>query len=154
MAKQQRKPRAQKAAPPPPVAPLRFPPEPLLNLTTLVEHRLIRINETDYEILSPEEVSVFEKYRLVARGIRLEELMKSTQTELTDAETAEVKEILRFIVRSVLLAPDEVLQRLNDNHRLAIAQAFTRGPREAAPTEGEAKAGEPEIQTPAPTGER
>lgn len=100
--------------------------EPLLSLTTLVDRRTIDIDGAPYELKSPGEVSIFDRQRLRTRGLRLQRLMHASQNrELTEAEVVEVKDVLEVMTRLVLLAPEEVQQRLNDDHRLAIAQAFT-----------------------------
>lgn len=137
-----------KSSPPSPPAPEAAPPPrraPLLNITTLVERRTVEVDGVLYELKSPQEVSVFDRERLRLRGARLQSLMDrvSRDEELSDAELEEARDLLDFITRLVLVAPDDVQRRLTDDHRLALAQAFTAVNRQMTAPAGTTAVAEP-----------
>ena len=87
----------------------------LLNLDTLVSRSTVRIDGIEYELLSPDEVSILDFKRLVRPGARMVEI--EALPEPTAEEKAEYDRILDRQCRQVLLAPDEVHQRLKGAQR-------------------------------------
>lgn len=94
----------------------------LLNLDTLVSRSTVRIDGIEYELLSPDEVSILDFKRLVRPGARMVEI--EALPEPTAEEKAEYDRILDRQCRQVLLAPDEVHQRLKGAQRDQILAAF------------------------------
>lgn len=96
--------------------------EPVLSLDTFVEHRVVRIDGKDYDLVNAGELSVLENHRLAKRAARAKELVEAED----EAQVAELGAVLDWLCRLVLRAPDEVHQRLTETHRLAIVQTFTQ----------------------------
>jgi hypothetical protein len=95
----------------------------LLDLDTFPERKRIRIDGENYEMLSPEELSLMQTSRISKLGKRLEELSSG------DADASllrDYREVLDGLVQSVL--PDigkGVLKRLSEPHKLDIVEVFT-----------------------------
>jgi hypothetical protein len=111
--------------------------EPILDINTFVEHRTVRIDGVDYDLVNAGELSALDNHRLSKRAARAKELVEAED----EAQVLELGEHLDWLCRLVLRAPDEIHKRLTETHRLAIVQSFTDLQREsvtAAPATEEA----------------
>jgi len=109
--------------------------EPILNLNTLVDRRVVRIDGKDYELIASGELSLLDYHRIGRQSGRVEELMTRSE-DLSDAEVQELSRMLKDLCCLILRAPEELHARLNDLHRLAVIQAFSnlqRDQKKAAP---------------------
>ena len=97
--------------------------KPLLSLDTLSERYTVVIDGVLREMLNPQELSIVDYHRLGKKGARLEAIMEADDP--SEEEWAEARQIMDELCRSVLLAPDEVHERLSDTHRLQVTNAFT-----------------------------
>jgi hypothetical protein len=97
---------------------------PLLDLDTLVIRPIVRIDEVEYELRAPDELSVLENHRLLALGKRIEAI--EALEEATDDDDADYDRLLRTFCRKLLLAPDEILERLTTSQRAAVGLTFSR----------------------------
>lgn len=98
----------------------------LLNLDTLVVRPLVKIDQVDYEMLNPGELSIFDLHKFGALGEEFQELTSSVQadTTLTTAQVGAVATALDRMTRMILRAPEEILNRLTDVHRYRIIETF------------------------------
>jgi hypothetical protein len=96
----------------------------LLDLDTLISRPTVRIDGVDYELLSPNEVSVLDYRRLTRPGVRMVEI--ENLADPTPDEKAEYERILDTQCRQILLAPDEVHARLRSAERDRILATFLR----------------------------
>ncbi|MGD9906429.1 MAG: hypothetical protein AB7U83_23420 [Vicinamibacterales bacterium] len=116
---------------------------PILELDTRVQPDLsyVRIDGADYALMHPVLFGLAEHVRLIRDGERVDRLSATAET---DAERAELSQLLDAIVRRIVKAPDDVHQRLVDPHRLAIVAAYgAQG--SPLPSAGAAQAGTPET---------
>jgi len=97
---------------------------PLLDLHALTVRPIVRIQDVDYDMRTPDEVSVLEQHRLVTLGQRVEAL--EALSDPSDADQAEYERSLTSICQRVLLAPPEVIERLTIPQRAAVALSFSR----------------------------
>ena len=97
---------------------------PILNLDTLVERAVVRIDGTDYELLNPGELSVLDFHKIGKRAERVEAMLKE-EGDLSEDQVVTLTEALDALCRLVLRAPAEVHARLSDTQRLKVTQAFT-----------------------------
>ncbi len=104
------------------------PTTPLLNIDTLVQRPVIRIDGVAYEMLNPGELSVLQTMRFVAQARRIEELQNAAIAEHASPDGAPAEELERIadgIVRAVLPAvPAEVINRLSGARKLQVAEVF------------------------------
>jgi hypothetical protein len=98
--------------------------EPVLKLDTLVERRVVVIDGERYEFRNPSELSVIDFYRIAKQGKQCEQMMMRAE-ELSEDEVMQLLRLLASMVKLVLIAPEEVYERLNQTHRLQIVQAFS-----------------------------
>jgi hypothetical protein len=123
--------------------------QPILDLDTLVERAPVRIDGQLYEMLNPAELSILDLHRFGAAGAELANL-REIGADPTDEQMNAVSETLRRMVRMILRAPDEVLDRLTDVHRFRVVQAFNgltlSGPADGV-SEPEAVAAQPSQPT-------
>ena len=98
--------------------------EPILNLDTLAERAVVRVDGADYELLNPGELSVLDFHKIGKRAERVETMLKQ-ESDLSEGQVAELTEALDALCRIVLRAPSEIHQRLTDMQRLQVSQAFT-----------------------------
>lgn len=104
----------------------------LLNIDTLVERDYVTIDGQPYELRNPGELTLLEQARLGRRGEEMEALRQAmSERGPSDDEIARVTAVLEEMVRLVLLAPPEVIERLQEPHKHAIIGAFTAPQREA-----------------------
>lgn len=95
---------------------------PLLDLSTLIERPLIRIDGIAYEILSPDEISIIDGQRLGVWGRRINALAESDDPE----GEAELEQLIDKVARKVSVGvPDAVYGVLPGAHKQAIADVFT-----------------------------
>ena len=85
---------------------------------------VITIDQQPYPFLDPARITPIERHHLIKLQRRSDELAQ--QADLTDDERAELQSIPDLMARIVVLAPDEVHQKLTDTQRMAIIAAFTR----------------------------
>lgn len=98
------------------------PAGPLLDLSTLIERPVIRIDGIGYEILSPDEISIIDGHRLGVWGRRINVLAESDDA---DAE-AELEQLIDKVARKVAVGvPGEVFAKLSGANKQAIADVFT-----------------------------
>lgn len=100
------------------------PRPPLLNLDTLTERPIVSIDGVPYEMRSPDEISVLEFSRLGKLGRRMDAI--EALEESSDEQQQEYERLLDRVCRAVLLAPDDVHQRLRPQQRAAVVMTFTR----------------------------
>jgi len=130
--------------------------QPVLDLDTLVERSPVRIDGVMYEMLNPAELSILDLHRFGAAGVELASLKSiDSSSEITDDQMKLISATLIRMVRIILRAPEEVLDRLTDVHRFRVVNAFNAltltPPPAAAVSEA---AGPAEELTKLPTGER
>jgi len=109
---------------------------PLLNLDTLVEHRTVLIDGTEYDLLNVEEVSILEYHRISKQSERVAAMM--ADQAMTDKQAEELASLLDELCKFVLKAPAEVHAKITDLNKLRVLEAFTnlqRAPIAAAPVE-------------------
>jgi len=99
-----------------------MPAEPLLSLDTLIVRQSIKIDAARYEILSADELSVFDAHRFSIWGRRIEALAKSDDTN----DSAELGELYDQIVLNVVVGlPADVFTKLHGHQKIAISDVFT-----------------------------
>lgn len=99
------------------------PTEPLLTLSTLVDHERIVIDEVSYNLRNLDELSVVDAARAAQIGKRLQALAPRL-SDLSDDVAIALDRDVETIVRMVLDAPNEVHAKLTFQHRFAVAKAF------------------------------
>jgi hypothetical protein len=98
---------------------------PLLDLDTLIERPRIAIDETLYEILSPNELSVIDSHRFAVWGRRIDELKKSA-VEGDENDEAELEELIAKVARKICVGvPDDVFAKVQGKQRWAVIDVFT-----------------------------
>ena len=99
----------------------------VLKLSTLIERPTIIIDDVSYEIMSPDELSVVETYRLASQGKRIEQLMDSPKLEAVDER--ELAGLIRGIADFLMVGvPVDVRDKLTDAMRTEVAEVFTTLP--------------------------
>jgi hypothetical protein len=94
----------------------------LLDLDTITERPVIRIDGATYQIRSPGELSVVESHRFGRWGQRIDAL---TNADGEEAE-AELNALVDKVSRGILVdVPDDVFAKLSGAHRWAIIDLFT-----------------------------
>jgi hypothetical protein len=100
----------------------------ILDLTVDVERPIVRIDGQNYQLHTPEELSLLE-FRIVRREARrLSELLQQINNQADAASDEVVEEFvdaLDRLCRRILLAPDAVHQRLREQHRLTLIETFS-----------------------------
>lgn len=97
--------------------------KPLLTISTEIIRPDVEIDGQTYGMRIRSEMDVLEIAELGRQGRRLEEISKNP--EFTEADAAELSAIVAGFCRRLLPdAPDEVLAKLKDGHRLAIVETF------------------------------
>ena len=98
--------------------------KPLLDIATLVERPMVRIDGELQELVSPEELSILASQRLASDGRRLNELM--TSDKLDEDGDQELEKLLVRISDTIMEpVPKKVRAKLSEMQRLEIIQAFT-----------------------------
>lgn len=128
-------------------------PEPLLEISTLVERHHITINGNPYEIVNADELSIIDFHRIARKGEQVQALLLQD----TDADEAQVKvlnDLLDSMCHVVLIAPEDIHALLSARHRLAIVRTFNQLHRFTAPAQAEGGEGEaPAVEVVPSTGE-
>lgn len=118
--------------------------EPVLSLDVFVP-RSVAIGGTRYALLNPGGLSLvalrrrelaLQRYQEIQKDLEDPARLKGLTDEEADRIATESSQLLRDMVRAVLVAPDEVLDQLGDEQRVAILQAFMQPQREEAPPAG------------------
>lgn len=104
---------------------------PILNLDSLVDRQTVRIDAQEYELLTVDLLPPLDAHRLSRCANRIGVLM--AQADLTEAEEAELDDLPKRMCRLLLVAPDEVQQRLTQRHRMAIVATFLTPPQPTRP---------------------
>ncbi len=103
----------------------------LLDLTTLTERPIIAIDGATYEILTPDELCVYDSHRFQQWGQRLDALMRLP--ELGDEEADELSGLVCKLSDRIMVGiPDDVRAKLTEGQRLMVAEVFTELPRQKA----------------------
>ncbi len=123
---------------------------PLLNLDTLTERYVVKVDGESYELRNPGELSLVAYHKLGKKSDELNKLLNVPEGQVTDVQVGELDRILDFLCRQVLDAPDEVHKRLKDLHKLQVIQTFNELPESAALAAGATDMA-PEAESP-PTG--
>jgi len=97
-------------------------PNALLELTSVLDRPFITFDGVRCELRQPEEFSVVDYQKLSRKGKRLDLLMNGG--DLSDDEERELGGLMSAIVKTILIAGDDVHAKLNDVHRLAIVRTF------------------------------
>ena len=101
--------------------------ESVLNLTTLIDRPTIIIDDVSHTIMSPDELSVLDHYRLGSQGKKLDALMD--EPELDDEGEKQLSTLLHAITDFIMVGvPDDVRAKLSDAMRTEIAEVFTTLP--------------------------
>lgn len=96
----------------------------LLVLETLTDHDVVTIDQRDYEVRAPGEMSVIDFFRIAKRAEALEAALK-TETLSEDA-LEQLRKTLDDLSRSIFVdVPDDVWKRLTDRNKLDILSAFS-----------------------------
>lgn len=113
-------------------------PKALFSLDTTTPPACITVNGQPYDLLRGDQLSIAQYHEAMRLIPRYDALMQAES--LDEAQSEELAQVLVRLCRLVLLAPDEVQIRLNDNQRLQVVLAFTAlslltpGPRARATT--------------------
>lgn len=100
---------------------------PVLDMQTLVERPTIALNGEEYEILSPQELSVVDYHRFERMGRSIDRL--HAKSKLTKKEEERLTGLVAELSDRIMVGvPDEVRASLKDSHRLAVIEAFTNLP--------------------------
>ncbi len=100
---------------------------PILDLDTLIKRPIIKIDGVNYEIISPDELSVLDHHRLMEQGKRLDALLSAS--EMGEEDEAEIKKLLVKITDWIMVGvPPEVRAKLTDAQRMDVGQVFTALP--------------------------
>lgn len=103
--------------------------DPVLNLDTLPEDTFVGINGVQYQLTSPDGLSILSYRRMSKVMPRLEELLEVADP--TPSDDNELQECFDQVCRIVLpTAPVEVLDQLKPLQRVQVYQAFLKLPHE------------------------
>jgi hypothetical protein len=97
---------------------------PLLDLSTLVDRHVVRINKKTYQLRNSDELSFIGYRQFVGSLSRLGALLQK-QTP-TVSELQEQSKLIREKCAQILIAPASVLASLTDRQQLAIIEAFLK----------------------------
>ena len=97
--------------------------EPVLNLDTLVERRVVVIDGKHYELKNPDEVSLLDYHRIWYKGRELDAAF--AKPNLTMDEIGALAKNIDELCRFLLDAPDAVHARLHESHKMKVIQVFT-----------------------------
>lgn len=93
---------------------------PAREFSTSEEPPFVRIDGEDYELhLAMDYSEILQHQRAAKRMLDL-----GAREDLVEQEEATLGDLLRTNVRIMLKAPDELLNKLNDLHRLSIVSAW------------------------------
>ncbi|AEQ50748.1 hypothetical protein [Pelagibacterium halotolerans] len=92
---------------------------PLLDLQTLIERPIIKVDGNAYELYSPDELTIIQSQWFTRAGQQIEALGKG------DDEQALLDKLTEVARRALVAMPEEVFAKLTDRHKTAIVQVFT-----------------------------
>lgn len=93
--------------------------KPILDLSTLIERPIIRVDGADYHLKSPEELTLLESQQFTAWGKEIEALAR-------DGKSEDLSAVVRIVARDALAdVPGEVFGRLSPSQLMAIVEVFT-----------------------------
>lgn len=95
--------------------------KPLLNLTTITDRHTVTVDGKDYELRLPGELSIAEGVRL---RVLAQRIPAGKISDLNEEQARELGVAVDQVCRMVLIAPEDVQERLGDHNRLAVALAF------------------------------
>ena len=99
--------------------------DPLLDINTIIERPAILVDGVRYEILSPDEAGLVDYHRFVAWGKTIDRLIGAT--DLDDGQINELMDaVYKLTDRIMVGVPPEVRERMTDEHRVSVAEVFTR----------------------------
>lgn len=98
-------------------------PSPVLSLSTVLTRQRVEIDGTLFELRHVDELSWL-VYRGHAETYRKAGMLLHAKDRSPEQE-AQLDAILPGLMRVLLIAPDEVLDRLNNEQRFAIATVFS-----------------------------
>jgi hypothetical protein len=116
--------RSRRAAPEAPPQPARVR-APILDLGELVERRYIIFAGAEYEMRNPGELSIYDQYYIAHRAGQLHDMMDGRDDQFDESTVELVGKTLNEMARIILIAPDEIHEKLNDNQRHRLVSAFT-----------------------------
>ena len=103
-------------------------PEPLLKLTTVLEPRpAIEIDGTMYELRHRREFSIIEQHAMQVEGDEFDTLWDRKEA-LNSKQRQRLKTVLDAMYEKVLIAPKEIVDKLDDESRRSVVLTFTRAP--------------------------
>lgn len=110
--------------------------KPLLELSSTFDRHFVTVDGERYDLKNPAEMSIFDQYQVAKMSEQLHTMLAEAGDDITEETASAVQEALHRICRQILIAPADVQERLNDNHRFLLVQSFTQllGPIGAAPT--------------------
>lgn len=98
--------------------------EPILDLSTVVERPTILIDESIYDILSPDALSALDHQRFAAWGRRIDAL--TAKDELTAQEEEDLAAKLAALSDRIMVGvPEDVRAKLSDAQRKAVIEVFS-----------------------------
>ena len=108
---------------------------PLLDLTTQTERPTVAIDGVRYALTPAGVLGVIPLFRIDAMRGRITELNAKLSTDqASDEEGREIEDVVDALVRIVLAAPSEVIDKLAFIQKMHVAQAFiTLSPQSAQP---------------------
>jgi len=99
--------------------------ETVLDLKTVVDRRIVRIDGTPYELKHPQELAVADYLRLGGKTDRVYQIERdAVEGKATEDQLVELMTVLDEIVGEVLLAPADIIKRLQIAQELAILEVF------------------------------
>ncbi|MEP0406964.1 hypothetical protein [Roseibium sp.] len=94
--------------------------KPILDLNTLIDRPLIKINGAAYELYQADELSVLDSHWFTVRG---QEITKAAE----DDDQQRVEDLVGEVSRRCLVdCPAEVFDTLSGSQKMAICELFTR----------------------------
>lgn len=102
-------------------------PEPLLDLSALIERPKVNIDGKPHEILSPDELSVLDSARFERWGREIERLSKVTDDDdEADEALTRLDELVETVARKIMVGvPDAVYAQLAGVQKMQVVAAFT-----------------------------
>lgn len=98
--------------------------DPILKVETLVERPQVEIDGNMYEILSPDELSLFQSQKIGSLGRKLDRYLKAD--ELNDTGQKQLDFTLQGLVEIIMApVPIEVRAKLNQAQLHSVIEAFT-----------------------------
>ena len=97
----------------------------VLTLSSVIERPIIKIDDAEYEIVSPEELPLLTVQRLASWGRKLEKLLKASE-ELNTTQKKQLADVLNDIVAVIMEpVPDDVRALLSEAQLQSVVEVFT-----------------------------